>query len=435
MALWTDTSAISLKRVAALGVAIALAACSSRPVESPQLRTELPKEAVALVPGDGAIKPAAGAGVATASTAARPAGPVQRQDVIAFSGGGADGAFGAGLLVGWAETGKRPNFDIVTGVSTGSFMAALLFAGPKYDGKLRDLYTNVSSADIFVDKGAAGLASESLYDDTPLRKQIEKIVTKSFLADVAAQHNTGRRLFVATTNLDAGELVVWDMGQIAIGNRADPLLQFQKVLRASAAVPAFFPPVYIKPQKGVELRQAHVDGGVKAPVLVRGFMFEQPAKQRNLYVVINGPLSRFNSAKAVEANVKDIGRKAITELLRTTLDQALFQGYVLARNSGTEYNLVAIPDNVVPSNDALDFNKAKMKELYRVGYEFGRSGKPWLKEPPRLSSFERVAAPAKPTTPATPAAIAAVPAAAVKDVSGAIKTTVTDLQSMVMNGP
>jgi len=416
-------------RGAACAALVALTACSSRPVESPQLRTELPSEAVSHIAADASGKPrVTGAGVQPAS--GKPAAPVARQDIIAFSGGGADGAFGAGLLVGWGETGKRPSFDIITGVSTGSFMAALLFAGPKYDGKLRELYTNVSASDIFVDKGAAGLATESLYDDAPLRKQIEKIVTKAFLADLAAQHNAGRRLYVATTNLDAGELVVWDLGLLATGTRADPLLTVQKVLRASAAVPAFFPPVYLKPQRGIELRQAHVDGGVKAPVLVRGFMLEQPAKQRNLYVVVNGPLSRFNSAKAVEANVKDIGRKSITELLRTTLDQALYQGYVLARNSGTDYNLIAIPDNVVPSNDALDFNKAKMKELFRVGYEIGKSGKPWMKEPPRLSAFERVAAPAKPPA-ATATAIAEVPATAVKAASSVVQGTATDLHAIV----
>lgn len=375
----------------AMAVAFALAGCAqSRPIESAEIRTELPREAVAL--DSGAALPAApGAPAAKAGT--NPARIAENQTILALSGGGADGAYGAGVLVGWSSTGKRPRFDIVTGVSTGAFMAALAFAGPKYDAQLRDLYTNRSSADIYIDKGAAGLATESLYDDTPLRKEIERVVTKAFLADVAAEHAAGRRLYIATTNLDAGDLVVWDMGQIASGNRADPLLMFQKVLRASAAVPGFFPPVYIKPQKGNEQRQAHVDGGLKAPVLIRSVLFEQPARQRGLYVVINGTLGKLNAKKAIEANVKDIGRKSITELLRTNLESVLYQGYVLARNSSTDFNLTAIPDTATPANDALDFDKVKMRALFKLGYDFGRAGTGWQKEPPRLSDLERVAAP------------------------------------------
>jgi predicted acylesterase/phospholipase RssA len=287
-------------------------------------------------------------------------------------------------------------------------MAALVFAGPKYDATLREIYTNRTSSDVYIDKGASGLASDSLYDDAPLRKEIERIVTKAFLADVAAEHAKGRRLYVATTNLDAGELVVWDMGAIAAGDRADPLQMFQKVMRASAAVPAFFPPVYIKPQKGKEARQAHVDGGVKAPVLVKSFMFEPAVPGRALYVVVNGSLSRFNARKPVGAKVSDIGRKSITELLRTTLDQSLYQGYALARNSGADFSLIAIPDDIEPSTDALDFNKTKMRALYRQGYEHGRSGRPWLKEPPRLAEAERIKGPAS----AGPVAKAPAPKAA-----------------------
>jgi predicted acylesterase/phospholipase RssA len=376
--------------------------------------TIVPKEAVDVVAGDKPKHPQSGGrtGLATAGGAAQPA---PARNVLVLSGGGADGAFGAGLLIGWRDSGRRPDFEIVTGVSTGAFMAALVFAGPKYDPTLRELYTNRSSADLYIDKGASGLASQSLYDDTPLRKEIERVVTPAFLADVAAEHAKGRRLYVATTNLDAGELVVWDMGQIATGDRADPLQMFQKVLRASAAVPGFFPPVYIKPQKGKEARQAHVDGGVKAPLLLRTFMLEQKVPGRTIHVVVNGSLSRFNYRKPVGTSVTDIGRKSIAELLRTTLDQSLYQAYVLARNAGSDFNLLAIPDDVEPSVDALTFDKAKMRVLFRAAYDIGKSGRPWLKEPPRLAEGERVKGPglaaapviaAKPSATAAPSALA-----------------------------
>jgi predicted acylesterase/phospholipase RssA len=405
----------------AIVVALGLAGCAqSRPMESAEIRTELPREAVALDSGSGAGAAAPGAMAAKAGT--QGARIAENQTILALSGGGADGAYGAGILVGWGSTGKRPRFDIVTGVSTGAFMAALAFAGPKYDAQLRELYTNRSNADIYIDKGAAGLATESLFDDTPLRKEIERVVTKSFLADIAAEHAAGRRLYIATTNLDAGDLVVWDMGQIASGNRADPLQMFQKVLRASAAVPGFFPPVYIKPQKGNEQRQAHVDGGLKAPVLIRSVLFEQPARQRSLYVVINGTLGRLNAKKAIEANVKDIGRKSITELLRTNLESVLYQGYVLARNSSTDFNLTAIPDTATAANDALDFDKTKMRALFRLGYDFGRAGNGWQKEPPRLSDLERVATPKSPHSVVAASPVTEKPAPSIAPAAGPAAT-------------
>lgn len=387
---------------------------TARPIESELTRTELPTEAVALAGathGDPA-KPVPAKAPPTRAAQA----PLAEQNILALSGGGADGAFGAGVLVGWTESGKRPKFDIVTGVSTGSFMAALAFLGPQYDGVMTRLYTRQSNDTIFIDRGAAGLASDSLYDNTPLAKLIEKTVTKSFVAEVAAQHAAGRRLYIATTNLDAGELVVWDMGQIAAGDRADPVLMFQKILRASAAVPGFFPPVYIKPVKGKELRQAHVDGGVKAPILIRNFMFETPAKTRRLYAIVNGNLSRLN-ASAVQAKLTDIGKKSISELLRSLTETSVYQGYVAARQSATDFNLIAIPDEFGATSNALDFDPKKMKALYETGRELGRGQNKWLKEPPRLEQFERVPGPpAQSQIAKAPALVAAPVVAAATDV-------------------
>jgi predicted acylesterase/phospholipase RssA len=335
------------------------------------------------------------------------------------------------VLVGWSETGRRPEFDVVTGVSTGSFMAALVFAGPKYDAVLKKIYTTYSNSDIYEDKGAAGLVTESLLDDAPLRRLIERIVTRSFVVELAAQHAKGRRLYVATTNLDSGELVVWDLGAIAAGDRADPVLMVQKVLRASAAVPGFFAPVYIKPQKGVEVRQAHVDGGVKAPVLIKSFMFDQPARERNLYVIVNGSLARLNAGQPVKASVTDIGRKSITELLRSLTDASLYQAYAAARNSGSNFRLLAIPDDVQPSLNALDFNKPTMQRLYTAGRALALKPDPWSREPPRLEAYEKIAAPA-----GGGAAGAAVQAPAAKAAKAtAAKVPATDLRQVVESGP
>ena len=381
MASWAGRFLLHARRALAVAcAAILLAACGMRPDEAtPQIIALQPAEAVTLSGPSPVLKQ----------------GPAKDTlNILALSGGGADGAFGAGILIGWTQSGKRPTFDVVTGVSTGAFMAALAFLGPKYDRTLAELYTNQTNDSVYIQKGPEGLLSDSVLDNTPLKRQIERIVTKEFVAEVAAEHAAGRRLYIATTNLDSGDLVIWDMGLIASGNRADRVQTFQKILRASAAVPGFFMPVYIKPQKGIEQRQAHVDGAVKAPVLIGDFMFKSPAKQRNLYVVINGSLARLNNTGPVKPTVSEIGKKSIVELLRSLSQATLYQGYVTARNSGAEFNLVSVPDAVMASTDALDFNPAKMRELFRVGQEIGKKGGPWLKEPPNLAALQRVSAPA-----------------------------------------
>ncbi len=369
-----------MRLLAIFGLSLALVACVSRPDESLAIRSLTPTEAVEVL--DVNKTPASASALALKR---------QTNTILALSGGGADGAFGAGILNGWTKAGTRPDFDIVTGVSTGALMAALAFLGPEYDDELRVLYTTQTNEDIFRNKGIAGFFSDSLYDNTPLKKQIQSVITRNFLDKVAAEHAKGRRLYVATTNLDAGTRVIWDMGQIAGGNRADAVLMFQKVLRASAAIPGFFKPVYIKPVKGVQLRQAHVDGGLKEPILVPNFVFKTKARKRNIYLIVNGRMARFEAEQAVKPELDDIARKSITELTRSLLYTKVYQGYVRARNSGSNFNLVTIPDEITPSKEALDFDPARMQKLYNIGYRIATSARPWKSEPPRLQQLDRVA--------------------------------------------
>ena len=368
------------KTLVLLLVCLSLAACNVRPKESIQTRTLTPTETVDVF-------------ATNALPSTRTPGQTRKQNtsILALSGGGADGAFGAGVLNGWSNTGTRPNFDIVTGVSTGALMAALAFLGPEYDASLRELYTSQTNDSIFKNKGIAGYFSDSLYDYTPLKNQIQSIITRSFLDRVAAEHAKGRRLYIATTNLDAGTQVVWNMGEIANGNRHNAVLMFQKVLRASAAIPGFFKPVYIKPVKGVQLRQAHVDGGLKEPILISSFLFNSKAKNKQIYLIVNSRMNQFEVETAVKPELTDIARKSIAELTRSLLSAKVYQGYVRARHSNTKFNLVAIPDNVTASTEALDFDPARMETLYNVGYKIATSSTPWMVEPPRLQRHDRIA--------------------------------------------
>ncbi len=360
---------------------LVLTGCVIRPAESPDTRGLKPSEAVAI--ND----------VQTENPDMSLVGARGRLTILALSGGGVDGAYGVGVLNGWSKTGRRPKFDVVTGVSTGALMSVFAFLGPQYDALLKELYVNPKESDILKNRGVGGFFSDSLLDNTPLKRRIEKYMTPKLLADVASEHAKGRRLYVATTNLDSKELVVWDMGLLASGGadgRTNSLQLFQKVLRASAAIPVLFPPVYIKPKRGVQLRQAHVDGGLKAPVLISDFLFQSPAKSRELYVIINGSLALEDAFEAVSPNLPDLATKSVAALTRELTQQVVYRGYVRARNSGTKFQLTAIPDGVPPPKTALEFDNKYLNRIYNIGYDSVQKPGFWWQQPPTIKRYDRI---------------------------------------------
>ena len=371
--------AFARQLIAGTMVLFILAACANRPEETAEIRTLVPMEAIDIAQG-----PQLPVGV----NGIRPGGEDGIQTVVAFSAGGADGAFGAGILSGWTAHGSRPEFDVVTGVSTGALLAVLAFLGPDYDRLIERLYTSQTNEKIFRNQGLGGVFGDSLYDNTPLKKQIEDIVTQGLLDKVAEEHRKGRRLYVVTTNLDAGSEVIWDMGKIAQGGRTNTLLHFQKVLRASAAVPGYFKPVYIKPQRGVQLRQAHVDGGVKEPVLFSPFMVDVPARKKQLFLIINGSTAQHNAHRPVEPKLSEIARKTITELIRELQEDTIFRHYTTAKNAGAEFNVVSIPDSIPIAQESLNFDQERMKKLFKAGYDIGASGK-WRTMPRSIHERDR----------------------------------------------
>ncbi len=365
-----------------------LSACASRPKETAEIRTLIPMEAVDETQGPQ---------ISIETEGAQPGGPDGIQTAVAFSAGGADGAFGAGVLSGWTASGTRPDFDVVTGVSTGALLAVLAFLGPQYDPLIEKLYTTQTNQSIFRNNGLGGIFGDSLYDNAPLKAQIEEIVTQPLLNKIAAEHRKGRRLYVATTNLDAGTAVIWDMGKIAQGGRTNTLLHFQKVLRASAAVPGYFKPVYIKPQRGVQLRQAHVDGGVKEPVLFSQFMMDTPVKKKQVFLVINGSTARHNATRPVEPKLAAIARKTITELIRELQQDTIFRHYVTAKNTNAKFHVTSIPDSIPIAQESLEFDPKRMRKLYKAGYEIGSQGA-WQNKPRGLLDRDRQVAEAASVT-------------------------------------
>jgi Patatin-like phospholipase len=307
--------------------------------------------------------------------------PPQPGPWLALSSGGADGAFGAGLLNGLSESGKRPDYAVVTGVSTGALMAPFVFAGPKYDGALRDAYTKVSAADIF----EVGGTPESFLDSWPLKDLIAKQITPALLADIAAAHKSGRRLFVVSTDIDAERSVVWNMGAIASYGGDAALKLFRSVLLASSAIPGGFPPVLITVEaNGKQFQEMHVDGGVggqffvaPAAVLAPTSNYKIPATQ--LYLVANSGLQPEFSI--VDRTTPMILTSTVSAAVKVDTRLMMDRVYTAAKRSGVDFAVATIPPSFnAPSRGP--FDPVYMTALFQVGEELGKSATPFASEPP-----------------------------------------------------
>jgi len=307
--------------------------------------------------------------------------PAQPGPWLALSSGGEDGAFGAGLLNGLSASGKRPDYSVVTGVSTGALMAPFVFAGPRYDNALHDAFTKITAADVF----EAGSTGESFVDTWPLKDLIAKEITPTLLADIAAEHRRGRRLFIVTTDLDAERSVVWNMGAIAAYGSDDAVNLFRAVLLASSAIPAAFPPVLIDVEaNGKRFSEMHVDGGVGGQFFVAPATqmavtsaYRLPATQ--LYVVVNTGLQP--EFEVVERSTPEILAKAVGAAVNVDTRLMLDLAYIVAKRSNVGFNVATIPQNFsAPSRGAFDPNY--MAALFQAGYQLGQSATPFASGPP-----------------------------------------------------
>ena len=312
-------------------------------------------------------------------------------NVLVLSGGGSDGAFGAGLLNGWTASGKRPKFMAVTGVSTGALIAPFAFLGPGYDSTLREFYTQYSTKDILTPTVVAGLLGDSsVTSSAPLSKLIEKYVTTSVLRKIAAEHKRGRRLLVGTTNLDAERSVIWDMGQIATAGTTKALKLFRKILLASASIPGVFPPVMIAVEiDGKARREMHVDGGttdnvVLLPVQTNLSVIDRAVKhkpKRRVYAIVNSHLNpEWKNVKASSTSIA--GRSIQTMIKQQTIGDVL-KLYAFSRKNGIDFNLTSVPPEFRKESKE-PFDKEYMNALFAFGEKLGREGIRWDKQPTNL---------------------------------------------------
>lgn len=309
---------------------------------------------------------------------------------LAISGGGDDGAYGAGLLCGWTATGKRPDFKGVTGISTGALIAPFAFLGPKYDFVLRKVYTQVTPKDILEPRYfIAALNNDAMADNAPLKKLVKTYITEAFLKEVAQEYQQrGRLLLVATTNLDALQAVIWNMGKIAASGHPDAVKLFQDIMIASAAIPGAFPPVMVDVEaNGKRYQEMHVDGGAMAqvflypPSLKVGDLSKQHkvVRERNLYMIRNARLDP--EWAEVERRTMSIAGRAVASLIQTQGIGDMYKIYSETQRDGLNFNLAYIPSSFKAPHKE-DFDTEYMRQLFQTGYDQAVKGYPWEKTPP-----------------------------------------------------
>ncbi|HEB27800.1 MAG TPA: patatin [Porticoccus sp.] len=308
---------------------------------------------------------------------------------LAISGGGSNGAFGAGLFEGWTVSGTRPEFFMVTGVSTGALSAPFVFLGPDYDGVLKAVYTTTTTEDIAHERNIfAVFFGDSLTDTAPLQALIAKYVNAEVVEAIAREHKRGRRLFVGTVNLDAGRSVIWNIGAIATSNHPGKLNLIHEVLRASAAIPIAFPPVILPVEvNGTLYDEMHVDGGTGSQVFVYPAAVDwriitkklNAQGQPKIFVIRNSFLDP--DYQGVNRSVMPIASRTIDSLIRTQGIGDIYQIYALCERDGNDFNLAYIPADFT-EEPTEGFDPVYMGALYERGYQMGLEGYPWKKAPP-----------------------------------------------------
>jgi predicted acylesterase/phospholipase RssA len=309
---------------------------------------------------------------------------------LALSSGQEDGAFGAGLLVGWTEHGGRPAFQIVTGTSTGALAAPFAFLGPEFDWALEAMYTRTGADDI-VDARylVAAVNNDAMMDTEPLARTIAKYLTPRVLQRVADEYQKGRLLLISTTNLDSGKLVIWNIGAIAASENPQRLELVRKIILASAAIPGLFPPVMIDATlKDGRHQEMHVDGGTVSQMflyppsldmaaIIKAFANkkERPAA----YIVRNGRVSP--QPEEVERGTLQIAGRAITTMIASNAVGELYRIYTTTQRDHIDFKLALIEDDFAEPYK-LRFDHGYMSKLFAYGRAKGVAGYAWQTVPP-----------------------------------------------------
>lgn len=312
---------------------------------------------------------------------------------LAMSGGGGDGAYGAGFLKGLAETNRRPQFSIVSGVSTGALMAPFVFLGSSFDPMLHDLYTSGYAESLVKNVNVLnGLFGNALVESDKLMQLIKRYVDDDMIKRVADEHRKGRRLLIATTNIDGQHTEIWNMGAIAANGSPRATKLFRQVLAASASVPGLFPPRLIDVTVGDQgFQEMHVDGGTLRQIYVapdeviygNGSVSANGGGIRDLYVLVNNKIDP--TFDVVENATIPVGTRSLSTILKREGRNNVLSAYAYATRNKIGYHLAFIDPEVrdLPADDPkAEFSAAYMGHLYSLGEDKGKSARPWQPVPP-----------------------------------------------------
>lgn len=336
--------------------------------------------------------------MAAREAAANPGRPLGHQHFLALSGGGDNGAFGAGMMLGWTASGTRPQFSIVTGISAGALIAPFAFLGPEYDPALRDVFTGQRPQDILLLPRQAMavfslLFGEALADTQPLNRLIARHANEAMLAAIAAEYAKGRLLLIGTTNLDLQRPVVWNIGAIAASGHPDALGLFRRILLASASIPGAFPPVLVEVQhQGRSFQEMHVDGGASMQVFLypptvnlrgqeRGRWSQRP---RTAHVIRNGRVDV--EAGSTPRGILSITRRSAATLLHFSGLGDISRIHLTTQRDGVGFRVAYIGREFDhPRREPFDSDY--MQALFDYGFERGRLGDGWRGEPSTVGTI------------------------------------------------
>ncbi len=310
-------------------------------------------------------------------------------NILTLSGGGTRGAYGAGILSGWTDRGDIPEFDIVTGVSTGAVMATFVFLGGDELDKVKRFYTTLYTDDIYTNSWLSFFGSAYLMNPQPLKEIFARNFNEELLNKVAAEHAKGRRLYIGSTNIDTGQLIVWDMGAIAASDRADKYQRFADIIYASSALPIFLPPQYISVDIGDKTYyQMHVDGGIYTHAFMIGLFVNwievlELADDAHLnfdftlYTIANRKYRNRSHYDPVDQSPSSIIAAYIETETDLLFDRSIYRLYTSCKQKGIKFKLAAVPKDVNYVDNATEFNPEKMTKLFNVGYKNALQGILW----------------------------------------------------------
>jgi|SRR5689334_19591545 patatin-like phospholipase len=304
----------------------------------------------------------------------------RRLNVLEISGGGPKGAFGAGVLIGWGESGARPKFDVVTGISAGAWLSTWAFLGePQDDAIIADLFTGMKKNDVGPKLGGVlrfAFGDNSFMDNQPLVEKIRELITEKTLARVAEEAHKGRLLFVGLHNLDYRQLWVFDLTALAASGEPDALETYRKIIQASVSPPMVFPPVEIA-------GSLFADGGTRELLLAVGLQDAEGSSsvtsgEGTFFVIFND--KETPEVRAISPDIRGVIDSVAATALSAQMEWMLLRAYALAQAHRYQFKLMKIPESA-PIPDLFDFDPDMMKALFAIGREFGRDPASWVVAP------------------------------------------------------